>query len=134
MGRSASTTELVSQVRSLRASQPRVYTERLRSISHASSSAFQALCYGPSDERQRAFCDATEEGARAIRALSEASGAPIWTPEHSALKALLSPLGASVKPTGAGGGDLALACAPTLEAHQRLLDTCAEVGWELIEL
>lgn len=133
MGRSASTTSLVTQIHHFRSHEPQRYQDLMAQIIQAESLAVSAL-HESAQDRQRAFCEAIAEGGRATQALTQYSHVPIWTPEHSTLQALIQPLGASLKPTGAGGGDLALACAPDEEAHQALLNLCTQAGWRLVQI
>ena len=134
MGRSASTTSLVRQVQRYRSAQPDHYQSLMSQLSEAEASAYEALSVLEPAPRQRAWSEAVRRGAEATRALSEHTGAAVWTSGHSELQRLIAPLGAWVKPTGAGGGDLALACAPSPESHAELCAHISAQGWELIEL
>ena len=52
--------------------------------------------------------------------LGSAIGCPLATDEHAAIAAAARALGGAAKPSGAGGGDLAVALLPTEDAAQRL--------------
>ncbi len=100
-GQSASTTSLVSQVRTLRKHRDADY---------------QALCAAISDSAQALAAASTAgaaivaigRGGQAVAELGTAAGAALWLPVHSQMRDIAEQLGGAVKPTGAGGGDLAL--------------------------
>ncbi len=143
-GQSASTTSLVSQVRTLR---------------EGNNARYQALCNAISETAQ-ALIAASNAGdaiaairlaGQAVDALGRAANAPLWLPVHTQMQDIAEQLGGAVKPTGAGGGDLALgafasaqdaaaftekladhgiSCPPLAPAHQgvRLQSQASKVG------
>jgi len=100
-GQSASTTELVAKVRAFRSSQPRVYAAHCRDIASSASALASA------NDASSAIA-AIDAGGRAVATLGSAAAAPIWLPIHTVMHSLATELGGALKPTGAGGGDLAL--------------------------
>ncbi len=72
--------------------------------------------------------EAAAAAGERLAAMGRAAGAPIWTPEHEAIAAAC-PEGVVAKPSGAGGGDMAVLLAleegALVEARARL----AEAGY-----
>jgi phosphomevalonate kinase len=130
MGRSASTTALVHQIQRWASGVPDEYLDALRAIESAEAEAFQVLSDPLNSEQRRTlWSQIVARGGEAVRRLGERAGVDLWTVEHTHLEALLSPLGVSVKPTGAGGGDLALIVAPSPDDHRRALETLKSNRW-----
>jgi phosphomevalonate kinase len=100
-GRAASTPALVRRVDELRRADPARHAALLAPIAAASAAAIDAI-----DDRA-ALTAAAAGTTAALVALGAAAGVPLRTPVHEALASLAHPYGAVVKPTGAGGGDLA---------------------------
>jgi phosphomevalonate kinase len=103
MGAPASTAELVRQVLSLEGRDPERFAELLGSQAAAAVRAEAAL--GASDARGLVEALALQHAA--LSALGDASGAPIVTPAVRFLHERAMP-GATVLPSGAGGGDVSL--------------------------
>lgn len=100
-GQSASTTSLVSQVRTLRQDRESDY----EGLCNAISETAQALA-SASDAKQAIA--AIRLGGLAVADLGKAATAQLWLPIHTQMQDIAEQLGGAVKPTGAGGGDLAL--------------------------
>lgn len=77
---------------------------------------------------------AVRAGGAAVRALGELAGVPLWIPAHTQLSALAEALGGALKPTGAGGGDVALAAFAEPEAASRFRTAVRGTGMKLLEL
>lgn len=104
-GQAARTSDLVAQVRAFQAREPRAFA------AHASELADAA----------REFADAFERAAvghvlamtvryhEAMRALGDAAGAPIVEQRLAKVAQLAADTGGAAKPSGAGGGDVAIA-------------------------
>lgn len=120
-GQSASTTSLVSQVRPLQQHNPDQYRSLTLGISDA---AERLVTAGTAAEA----IEAVSLAGRAVEALGAAAKAPIWLPVHSQMRDIAKRLGGSVKPTGAGGGDLALGAFHSLEQAQRFRDALVDRG------
>ncbi|MDP3220868.1 MAG: hypothetical protein Q8S73_42680, partial [Deltaproteobacteria bacterium] len=67
-------------------------------------------------------------------ALGEAAGAPIVTPAMARLAAVVERLGAAVKPSGAGGGDVVVGVAQDDDAMEALREAAAVEGFEEVDL
>ncbi|MEE2643631.1 MAG: hypothetical protein VYD19_01750 [Myxococcota bacterium] len=114
MGQSADTRTLVSQVNAWAINEPREAARRFAALAEVAEEASMLLQAGSLSERDSPLAQGSEmlaatvdRGAQALRALGEASGAPLWIKAHARLSSLCARFGAAMKPTGAGGGDLA---------------------------
>ena len=105
-GKSASTPKLLGAVEAFGAAEPQSY----RKLRQALSESAEALANATSATEA---VQAIAAGGRAAEALGQAAGQPLWLPIHSELAAHAEKAGGALKPTGAGGGDLALAAFPT---------------------
>jgi phosphomevalonate kinase len=103
MGEPASTAELVRQVLSLEARDPDRFARLLGAQTHAAVRAEAALLAGDA----RGLIGALAAQHEALSALGDASGAPIVTRAVRVLHERAMP-GATVLPSGAGGGDVSL--------------------------
>jgi mevalonate kinase len=74
---------------------------------------------------------ALREGRDLFRILPSLTGIPVWTEELRCIDRLLGSAPAAVKPSGAGGGDCAIALVPT--SHRNLWRAkAAETGFALL--
>jgi phosphomevalonate kinase len=89
--------------------------ERLSTIAFA----FAAAC---SAGDTRAMLTAMAEYGAAMRKLGQDAGVPIVTPEHERLMALAAAHGGAAKPSGAGGGDVAVALVPDPDRARALAE------------
>jgi phosphomevalonate kinase len=106
-GRSASTPGLVAHYRAWRRDRPReaaVMLDRLTALAEAGCSALAG-------DNATAWIDAFAAYGRGLQELGEAIGAEIVTAEHRAIGDEARRHGIAYKVSGAGGGDLGLACA-----------------------
>lgn len=114
-GSSARTSEMIARVDALKAWEPVRFRARIDAIVEAARAVGDAL-----DARDPgAMTEAVRAHGAAMRALGESAGAPIVTDALARFAAAIEPLGAAVKPSGAGGGDVSLLVAqdaPTLTA------------------
>jgi phosphomevalonate kinase len=117
-GASADTAQLVAAVAQARRAQGRAVGAALIAIGEASAALCAALApHGRADAD--AALAAFARAAAAMDALAAATAAPLVPPRVAAARAALAPLGAVVKTTGAGGGDLAIAVLPAPAAGPR---------------
>ena len=130
MGASASTPDLVRRVKAAQARDVEGWARVRALISDAEAHAQEAL----TQEDFAQLHEAVALGGEATRALSAWSEAPVWSEAHSALYDLVHPLGGHLKPTGAGGGDLALLSVATPEVLPTLKARLQTEGWALISL
>lgn len=98
---SASTPELVGRVRAFSRAAPAAYADLL---TEATSGAQRAATAATVAE----LLAGLRTQARALSALGDAAGAPIFTPDVVALARVADDEGAVFYPSGAGGGDVAI--------------------------
>ena len=110
-GRPASTRALVGSMHDHRGTP--AYVDFMARLGAA---AVEGACAWQNADR-RALIDVMNSSAELLRDITRRLGITIWTPAHDAIKGIVGKYGA-VKPTGAGGGDLAwvLGHAPADEA------------------
>lgn len=113
-GEPASTVALVGAVDAWRARDPKAHAERIAALGFAAAAGIDAWRSGD----RIGLTAAADAGREALDALGRDAGVALVTDRHRALDALARRHGAGVKPTGAGGGDLAWihAAEPAAEA------------------
>ena len=67
-------------------------------------------------------------GGEAVADLGRAAGVELWLPVHSQMRDIAASLGGTLKPTGAGGGDLALAAFTSAEDASRFRELLKDEG------
>jgi phosphomevalonate kinase len=120
-GKSASTPQLLASVRAYRASQPQEYESSCRAISECAEQLTKAT------DVMEAL-QALDAAGQKVRELGQAANVPLWLPEHSDLEGLARSARGILKPTGAGGGDLALAAFANPEDAQIFRDMLRTKG------
>jgi phosphomevalonate kinase len=98
--RSASTAELVRACRA--SSEWKAYTDILKGLAEEGLRAWET-------QSARAFLSVVQRAGRAMAALGKASSAEVVTEEIAAIMRIADELGGAAKPSGAGGGDVAIA-------------------------
>jgi phosphomevalonate kinase len=128
-GRSASTPELVAHYRAWRTAHPdraAAQFETLRTIAEAGSLAAQR-------GEAEAFVEAIADYGRGLHNLGTAIGADIVTVEHRQIGEDALRHGVAYKVSGAGGGDLGLACAADHEALEAFKRTVSRRGFRVVD-
>jgi phosphomevalonate kinase len=105
-GAPASTPALVARVQAWREVEPRGHERAMTALADASCALIAAL--RPSGQASEVVA-AIEAGGEAAAGLGRAAGVEIETAAHRAIAALARSHRGAAKPTGAGGGDIALA-------------------------
>jgi phosphomevalonate kinase len=123
-GKSASTPALLGQVRALAERDPAIHDALMARLT-ATAQAFVDACRA---QRHSGLLEAVTEYASCLFALGEAAGAAIVTDEHRRVIDLAHAAGGAAKPSGAGGGDLAVAFTPDPESTTTLRRSLAEEG------
>jgi phosphomevalonate kinase len=129
-GRSASTPAFVAHFRAFQAAQPAQAAGLLRRL----SATAEAGCAAARGGAGPAFIEAIADYGRGLRALGEAIGADIVTAEHRQIGEHARRYGVAYKVSGAGGGDLGLACALDEGALDAFKASVRERGFRVIEL
>jgi phosphomevalonate kinase len=129
-GRSASTPELITHYREWRAARPAeaaVFDRRLGAIAEAG-------CAAARGNAADAFLEAIAEYGRGLQDLGVAIGADIVTAEHREIGEHARRLGVAYKVSGAGGGDLGLACALDAVALEAFKTSVSDRGFRVIDV
>jgi phosphomevalonate kinase len=77
---------------------------------------------------------ATGAYGEAMRRLGIAAGAPVVTPAHELVSRLAAAHGGAGKPSGAGGGDVAMAVFADPADRARFAEAAARAGVDLLDL
>lgn len=77
---------------------------------------------------------ALERACRILEGMTERAGIDWWTDALRAIVDLARRCGGAAKPSGAGGGDSAVALFPTVAAEQLFRERCAQAGWAVLPL
>jgi phosphomevalonate kinase len=130
-GASARTSELVEKVRALAERSPRHYRDRaafaLRSAAEDFYDAFVAAdLYG--------IIDATEAHARGMSELGHLADAAIMTDTLGRIGLLAARHGGAAKPSGAGGGDVAVAFFASASDKSAFEQGCLDQGFAVLSL
>ena len=129
-GRSASTPEFLAHFRAFQAARPAEAAQLLRRLSATAEAGCAAARGGAAD----AFVEALADYGRGLASLGEAIGADIVTAEHRQIGEHARRFGVAYKVSGAGGGDLGLACALDKGALDAFKASVRERGFRVIEL
>lgn len=103
-GSSARTSEMIAKVDALKARDAGAFARCIGGIAEAAGAMGRAMDAGDAG----AAVEAVRAHGAAMRTLGEQAGAPIVADALSRFAAEIEPLGAAVKPSGAGGGDVSL--------------------------
>jgi phosphomevalonate kinase len=127
-GAPADTRELVAKVTDFARRDQNGYQTTTARIAMAAS-AFAAAC-----RTGRGGLAAFAEAAAAAGALGRAAGVEIETEHHRRVAETARERGGIAKPTGAGGGDIALAALPDLLEAERFRADVTALGMKLVTL
>jgi phosphomevalonate kinase len=129
-GHSASTPELVARYRAWRAEQPRqaaTMLGRLRALAEAG-------CAAASGNDAAEWVAAFAAYGRGLADLGDEIGVPIVTAEHRQIGREAERFGVAYKVSGAGGGDLGLACAADAAALAAFTQSIEVRGFRVINV
>ncbi|HET6612810.1 MAG TPA: hypothetical protein VFG83_12510, partial [Kofleriaceae bacterium] len=121
----AATATLVAAVAAARLAAPAAVAAALEDIAAAAKALIAAAT-------ATAAIAAIAAGADAAAHLAEVTGAPLVIPAHHEVAALARAHGGAAKPTGAGGGDIALAALPDAAAAARFRAAAIAAGLPVI--
>jgi phosphomevalonate kinase len=128
-GRSASTPELVARYRAWRTRRPRAAALVRRLTAQA-----EAGCAALSGDDAAGWLDAFAAYGQGLEELGQAIGADIVTAEHREIGVEARRHGVAYKVSGAGGGDLGVACAADVEALDAFRKSVANRGFRVINV
>ncbi len=127
-GQAASTRVLIEKVHALRDRAPRAYEDAMLCLVKESERFVGAFGeVGAVLEATHRYCDAMD-------ALGRVAGAPIVEERLRKVATLAREAGGAAKPSGAGGGDVALALFASRQDAARFGKACREAGIELLDL
>jgi phosphomevalonate kinase len=129
-GRSASTPALVAHYRAWRDDRPAEAAALLRRL----TATAEAGCGAARNDDAVGFVAAFADYGRGLAALGEAMGASIVTAEHRQIGEHAREFGVAYKVSGAGGGDLGLACATDREALAAFVQSVTSRGFRVINV
>jgi phosphomevalonate kinase len=129
-GRSASTPELVAHYRAWRADRPEQAVSLYRRLAAVAEGGVAAA----REDDAAAFVAALAEYGRVLQNLGAAMGAEIVTAEHRQIGEHAARYGVAYKVSGAGGGDLGLACSADSEALAAFSKSVINRGFRVIDV
>jgi phosphomevalonate kinase len=129
-GHPARTSELVALVEQLREAQPAVHRAAIDLLASVSSELLDAVSAA---DVGRAIV-AVDAHHRAMKSLGDAAGAPIVEDSLEAVAVLARHVGGAAKPSGAGGGDVAIAVFPDHDAARQFDVACTKTDLTLLSL
>lgn len=129
-GRSASTPAFVAHYRAWGQAQPGKAAAMLRRLTEVA----EAGCAAARGDDSAAFVASLAEYGRGLQALGEAIGAEIVTAEHRQIGEHARKFGVAYKVSGAGGGDLGLACSIDSGALAAFIRSVTDRGFRVIKV
>jgi phosphomevalonate kinase len=130
-GRSASTPDLVGQYRAWRTRRPREATALVRRLAALAETGCAAL---EGTNAATEWLEAFAAYGRGLQELGEALGVELVTAEHREIGTEARRHGVAYKISGAGGGDLGLACAADSEQLEAFRKSVADRGFRVINV
>ena len=129
-GRSASTPELVGHYRAWRRDRPREAAALVQRLTALAEAGCAALRQGDA----AAWLEAFAAYGRGLQELGDEIGAAIVTAEHREIGAEAQRHGVAYKVSGAGGGDLGLACAADVGRLDAFRKSVGDRGFRVINV
>ena len=129
-GRASSTVELLGRVSDLERSDRPGYRRRMDDLLDLAGELEEAYSLG---EAKR-IVDLTSEYGLAMKRLGNEAGAPVVTREHERVMTIAAAAGGAAKPSGAGGGDCAVAVFATPREAALFENRCAKDGLRILDL
>jgi phosphomevalonate kinase len=129
-GRSASTPELIAHYRAWRLNRPAEAAALLRRL----TALAEAGCAAARGDDAAGWIEAFGGYGRGLEDLGEAIGVEVVTAEHRQIGDEAARFGVAYKVSGAGGGDLGLACAADSQALAAFTKRIADRGFRVINV
>ncbi|MCP4674960.1 MAG: hypothetical protein GY854_05535 [Deltaproteobacteria bacterium] len=123
-GRAASTTQLIGKINDFAERDARTHRACFDELEAGAARLAEAY----RSARPKSIIAETGNYRESMNRLGQASGAPIVASEHDLVTTLARDLGGAAKPSGAGGGDVAIAVFEDPEAARRLRSRCRSHG------
>ena len=128
LGKSASTRHMIEDIELFRRQYPRQHRRHIETMAEISNTGITALQAHNAAALQQAIAAYGD----AMQAFGEAAEAPIYTDDHRRLASLARTSSVAFKPSGAGGGDIALAAATDTAALAEFARQCSAAGYEIL--
>jgi phosphomevalonate kinase len=129
-GTPARTSDMIARVEAYRARDGGGFAASLGRIAEATAAMERALAAGDVS----ALVEAVAEHGRAMASLGHAAGAPVVTEAMARLAARIEPMGGACKPSGAGGGDVAVAFARDADTLAAVTEAARAEGFAVVPL
>jgi phosphomevalonate kinase len=129
-GQEARTSDFVAKVDALRAQAPETY-RRVMSALGREADAFVSAAMA---KDAGGLVESTDAYGRAMAELGKASGANIVTDTLASVAEVARKAGGAAKPSGAGGGDVAIGIFPDRAAAERFERLCIAAGLRLLSI
>lgn len=130
LGKSASTSEFLAGMAHYRSQRADHYRQRIETMTALAEAGVRALSRGDSN----GLLAIIDGYGQAMVQLGDSAGLPIWTDDHRRLALWAERLGVAFKPSGAGGGDIALAAGSDVEALAALARQAQSSGYRVLPL
>ncbi|GAB4183302.1 MAG: phosphomevalonate kinase [Wenzhouxiangellaceae bacterium] len=130
LGQSASTRDFLTTMQAFAEQRPASYKSLMDRLQDTAQAGREAVDKADASELLRQI-SAYGEG---MRALGEAAGAPIYTADHRRLAQLAQRYGVAFKPSGAGGGDIALIASQDTAALSSLARQVRTAGYQVVAM
>lgn len=129
-GKEARTSDFVAKVKTLKSSDTSTFERHIDAIDAAS----QAMAEAIEAQKADALVTATRAHHEAMAALGDAADAPIVEDALRGVAELAQSFGGAAKPSGAGGGDVALAFFSSARDADAFDQACHSSGLALVDL
>ncbi len=130
LGHSASTRVFLHRMQAFKTETPKQYATHLQRLGELSQAGCDAFANGSTSDS----LDIIKAYGQAMQALGEAADAPVYTDAHRRLAQLAEQHNVAFKPSGAGGGDIALAASANTQALTNFALQVQAAGYGLLEL
>ncbi len=129
-GSASSTVDLLDRVQDFERSDRPGFRRRMDDLLDLAGELGNAYSLG---EAKR-IVDLTGEYGRAMKRLGQEAGASVVTSEHERVMTIAAALGGAAKPSGAGGGDCAVAVFAEPQEAALFENRCAKAGLRILDL
>jgi phosphomevalonate kinase len=129
-GQEARTSTFIARIDALAARDPAQHRACLRELGDEADRFVSAVLAADG----RAVIDSTAAYGEAMAALGRAAGADIVTDVLATVAKLAAQVGGAAKPSGAGGGDVALAILPDDAAEAQFVSLCSQRNFTVLSI
>lgn len=129
-GKSARTSDMLAKVRDLSTHDPTLYRQRMHALASQGEQFISALMAADTD----AAVDSFHSYGTAMDELGQAAGIPIVEDTCSRIRELARNHGGAAKPSGAGGGDIAMALFSNPERSAAFRASAAQANLEVLSV